>query len=79
MYSTLNSYVYIHWILDFKYKLLLLSDVTARATASFVPINMKNILLSCGTFYYHVEHLIIMWNIVLSRGTLYYPVEHLLY
>ena len=24
VYSPLNSYVYIHWILDFKYKLLLL-------------------------------------------------------
>ena len=29
MYSPLNSYVYIHWILDFKYiLLLLLSEIT---------------------------------------------------
>ena len=47
MYRPLNSYLYIHWVLDFKYILLLLyklnhSDDTSRSVSVSITIRIYN-------------------------------------
>ena len=41
MYSPLNSYVYIHWILDFKYILLLLQTNIPGSVMKFIANCIK--------------------------------------
>ena len=43
MYSPLNSYAYIHWILDFKYILLLLiTSIESKLTSRHLPTDCQS-------------------------------------
>ena len=52
VYSPLNSYVYIPWILDFKYILLLLTSATQNPKSGFIEKIPKHLL--CGAQFVHV-------------------------
>ena len=60
MYSPLNSYAYIHWILDFKYILLLLLW-EASVKGSITKISFDNKLL-CGLILKGIKMTVLIIN-----------------